>query len=280
MGNRRFRFGPAGKPIDLKGDLLEAPVFLKKIGLDAMEYEAVRGVNISESKAKEFGKIAEENDVLLSMHAPYYINLSAQQKDTIEKSKERLLDAIRASEWMKSYVVVFHPGYYLDWGVKKAVELVIEALKDVREEANSKGWKYAWLGPETTGKKKQVGSIDDTIEICRNVEKCRPVVDWAHLYARSLGMSIKSKDEVVKIIDTIEKELGNESVHPLHTHFSKIEYNSGGEKEHHTLDENEFGPEFGIVCEAYKETGIEAVIISESPILERDAIKMKNICKE
>lgn len=250
------------------------------MGLDAMEYEAVRGVNISEEKARVFGKLAKENDVVLSLHAPYYVNLSAVQKETVEASKKRIIDSLKATEWMNGYIVVFHPGYYLDWGQKEAVKRVIDALKEVRDEANRLGIaKDVWLGPETTGKKKQVGSVDDIIEICNNVEKCRPAVDWAHLHARTLGVFPRNVDEVIKVIERFEKEIGSYAIKPLHTHFSKIEYTSGGEKEHHTLDE-EYGPEFKVICEAYKQTGIDAIIISESPILERDALKMKNVCKE
>lgn len=274
-----IRFGPAGKPIDLEGDLLEAPSFLKNIGLNAMEYEAVRGVNISKERAEKLGYLAKENDIVLSMHAPYYINLSAVEKEKVESSIKRLLDALQASAWMGSYVVVFHPGYYLDWGVKEAVSKVIQSLKEVRERSKAISAEMVWLGPETTGKTKQVGSVDDVIEICREVEKCRPVVDWAHLHARSLGKFPREPDDVMNVIDKFEKELGREAVDPLHTHFSKIEYTRGGEKEHHTLDEN-YGPEFIDICKAYKEIGINAVIISESPVLERDALKMKKICEE
>ncbi|MGC9115620.1 MAG: deoxyribonuclease IV [Fervidicoccaceae archaeon] len=275
-----IRFGPAGKPIDLAGDLLEAPSFLKSIGLDAMEYEAVRGVNISKERAEKLGSLAKENGIVLSMHAPYYINLSAVEREKVESSIKRLLDALQASSWMGSYVVVFHPGYYLDWGVKEAVSRVIQALKDVRERSEALSAGGVWLGPETTGKAKQVGSVDDVIEICREVSRCRPVVDWAHLHARSLGKFPKDPGDVVKVVERLESELGKEAIDPLHTHFSKIEYTRGGEKEHHTLDEKDYGPEFKDVCEAYKEVGVNAVIISESPVLERDALKMKKICEE
>jgi len=279
MGCGKLRFGPAGKPIDLSGDLLEAPSFLRGIGLDAMEYEAVRGVNISRERAEKFGSAARESGVVLSMHAPYYINLSAVEREKVESSKKRLLDALQASAWMGSYVVVFHPGYYLDWGIKEAVSKVIEALKEVRERSKQIAAEGVWLGPETTGKAKQVGSVDDVIEICREVERCRPVVDWAHLHARSLGKFPEGPGDVIAVIEKLEKELGREAIDPLHTHFSKIEFTRGGEKEHHTLDES-YGPDFKDVCEAYREVGINAVIISESPVLERDAIKMKKICED
>jgi deoxyribonuclease-4 len=34
------------------------------------------------------------------------------------------------------------------------------------------------------------------------------------------------------------------------------------------------------VCKAYIEVGVEAVVISESPILEKDALLMRRVCEE
>ncbi len=276
----RLRFGPAGKPIDLKGDLLKAPAFLRELGLDAMEYEAVRGVNISRERAQKLGQLAREHGVLLSLHAPYYINLSSDKRTTIQASIRRVYESLLASEWMGSYAVVVHPGYYLKYTREQALKMVIDGFKKAWEKAVSDGVRNTWIAPETTGKSKQVGSVDDIIVICSNLEKCRPTVDWAHLYARSEGRFPQSLDDLIKIVERFEKELGSEVVKPLHSHFSRIEYGKGGEREHHTMAEEEYGPDFRMVCRALRETGVDSTIISESPILERDALVMKRICEE
>lgn len=157
---------------------------------------------------------------------------------------------------------------------------VIENLKPVvehRVQINARG---VWLGPETTGKTSQVGELKEIIEISRSLDGVRPVVDFAHIYARSGGKYITSRDHVLEVIDTIEKELGSWALKPLHVHFSKIEYGKGGEREHHTLSEEGYGPDFAIVCSVLCEHGVDAVIISESPVLEQDAVVMMKICKD
>jgi len=182
---------------------------------------------------------------------------------------------------MGSYIVVFHPGYYRDAPSKReAVEWVIENLKPVIEYRDSIGARNVWLGPETTGKTSQVGDLDEVITIAQKLEGVKPVIDWAHLYARYEGRFITSVDDVINVIERLEKELGSYSVKPLHTHFSRIEYGKGGEKKHHVLSEKDYGPEFEHVCRGLWESGVEAVIISESPILEQDALVMKKICSE
>ncbi|MCC6052693.1 MAG: TIM barrel protein [Desulfurococcaceae archaeon] len=277
----RFWFGPAGKPITLKSaDILRAPSFLREMGLNAMEYEAVRGVNIREDKARALGSEAKANGIKLSLHAPYYINL-AGRRDVVERSMRNLRESIEASHWMGAYVVVFHPGYYKDAPSKRdALTKVIENLKSVTEYRDQIGAKEVWLGPETTGKTSQVGSLEEIIEIASEVEGARPVVDFAHLYARSGGKYITSREDVLEVIGLIEKRLGSWALKPLHIHFSKIEYGKGGEREHHTLTEEAYGPDFKYVCNVLCEVGVDAVIISESPVLEQDALVMLNVCRE
>ena len=276
----RIRFGPAGKPLDFKGAMERVPEFLASIGLDALEYEAVRGVRISEAKARLLGEEARRHDIVLSMHAPYYVNLASPDEDVVKRSLKRLYDSMVAAEWMGAYAVVVHPGYYKgNKSREEALRRVIEAFNSLMEGLPA--WvKTPEVAPETMGKTSQVGSLEEVVEICRNTQRCRPCIDWAHLYARAEGGFVRSVDEVVKAIEYVERELGSRAVRPLHTHFSKIEYGRGGEREHHTLSEEEYGPDWRIVCRAYLETGIDAVVISESPILEKDALLMKKICDE
>ncbi|MEM0380956.1 MAG: TIM barrel protein [Desulfurococcaceae archaeon] len=278
----RFRFGPAGKPISMKSkDIVKAPSFLREMGLNAMEYEAVRGVNIKEEKAREFGSEALLNDVKLSLHAPYYINLASAKKSVVEASVKRLMESVQASFWMGSYIVVFHAGYYSDAPSKReALEWVIKNLAEVIEFRDSIGANNVLLGVETTGKKTQIGDISEAINISQKLKGVVPVIDWAHIYARYQGKFIVSEDDVIRIVNDLEKELGSYVLKPLHTHFSKIEYGKGGERRHVVLSEEGYGPDFKIVCRALYSAGVEAVFISESPVLEQDALIMKSICRE
>ena len=281
---KRMWFGPAGKPVGMKsGDYVRAIEYIVQLGLDAIEYEAVRGVRISEKKARAIREAAEKYGVVVSMHAPYYLNFASPSDETVRKSQERLKAAVQAASWMGAYAVVFHPGYYKDNPSREAaLRRTIESLRPVVEYMESSGIRGVWIAPETTGKPSQVGDVDEVIAICRELgtKYCRPAVDWAHLHARSLGSYVTSVDHVVEVIEKIERELGGYAVDPLHTHFSRIEYGQGGEREHHTLAETEYGPEWRIVCRGYRETGIKGVVISESPILEKDALVMKKICEE
>jgi deoxyribonuclease-4 len=113
----RTRFGPAGVPpmFRLMGaDLPDVPKLLREEGLDALEYEAVRWgpkPQISKELAEKLGVAAKANDVQLSLHGSYFINLSGKQ-DVVEASKRRLIASATAADWMGAYVMLFHTGFY------------------------------------------------------------------------------------------------------------------------------------------------------------------------
>ena len=273
------RFGPAGKPEDYKGAMEKLPFYLKEEGLNALEYQAVRGVKISQESAQQLGKNAAEADIWLTIHGPYYINLSSENKDTISASKQRLIESLKAAQWMGAHAVVFHPGYYGSYTPEEALKMCISAMKEVVEEAKNLGIAKVHLAPETTGKTTQVGGLDEIIEMCLEVENVIPAIDWAHIHAREQG-SLNTINDYALVLDKLESRLGAEYVKNLHCHFSKIEFGKGGEKEHHSLDEKEYGPDFRLLAKVLVERGIEPVVISESPILDKDAIKMKAIFEE
>jgi len=277
---RKLRFGPAGKPIKFKGKSEDVPKFLSEIGLNAYEYQAVRGVKINEEKARLLGENARQFDVELSIHAPYYVNLCSSKESTLNSSKDRLLRALAAANWMGAVVVVFHPGYYGDLSKDEALQVCIRALGDVIEVAESEGLlNNVYLSPETTGKIKQLGDLDEILTICESLDHVIPTIDWAHIHAREQG-AITSKDDYSKILSEIERRLGADVVDTLHVHFTKVSFGSGGELSHFPLESEEHGPDFNPLAELIVENDYHFTIISESPILEDDALMMKRVVEE
>jgi deoxyribonuclease-4 len=105
------------------------------------------------------------------------------------------------------------------------------------------------------------------------------VIDWAHIHARGFGL-IKGKDDYAKILNEIEKRLGTQAAKNLHVHYTLVEFTEKGEKIHHTMSEPGYGPSFRPFAELIHEFDLKPVIISESPVLDRDSIKMRDILLE
>ena len=280
----RPRFGPAGVPPlfrALGAELPDVPALLKEEGLDAFEYEAVRWgqkPQLKKEDALSLGAEAARNDVLLSLHGSYYINL-AGEKAILEASKRRLIACATAAEWMGAYVVVFHPGFYGKRGRSVAFRNCVEALRDVVKTLETLGVRKVKLGPETMGRHVQLGTLDEILTICEEIERTQLVIDWSHLHARDMGRFSTAAD-FRGVVEEVERRLGTEAARNVHCHFTKIEFTERGERRHHTLDEKRFGPDFRLLAEVIKEFKLRPAVICETPLLDVDAVKMRDILGE
>jgi deoxyribonuclease-4 len=280
----RPRFGPAGVPPlfrTLQATLADVPRLLREEGLDAFEYESVRWgtkPQIKREHAEKLGSAAIENDVLLSLHGSYFINFCGE-KTIVEASKKRLIACATAAEWMKAYIVVFHPGFYGKRFKREALATCTKALGETSSEMVALGIKDVKIGPETMGTRAQLGSLEEVLSLCEKVERTQPVIDWSHLHARDMGR-LRTVDDYRRIIEQIENRLGTDAARNLHCHFSKIEFTSRGERRHHVLDEKSYGPDFRMFAQIIREYDLKPVIISESPLLDLDAIKMRDIMRK
>ncbi len=265
------RFGPAGIPVGCKGGTLAGVKYVREEGLNAFEVEFVRGVKLSEEKAREVGRVASQLDVELSAHAPYWINCCSKERKKIEISIRNLVQSLKVSNAMQAKCVVFHPGYYMGMSSGEAFKLCVRTLEEVLERIGKVKTK---LSPETTGKPTQFGSLEEVIALCREMDMM-PTIDFAHLHARNNGM-IKGKEDYLKIFDKIERELGRRVVKTLHIHFSEIEFNEKGEKRHLNLFTTN-SPPVKEMLKVIKEQGYSPTIICETPLLDKDALKMKEM---
>lgn len=271
----KLRFGPAGMPLSLKGkDLFDGIKYCIDKGLYAFEIEWVRGVKIKKGIEENIKKIINENDVLLSAHAPYWINPCSKEKRVKDITFRNLKECALAATKLDVTKVVFHPGYY---GKEKedARKNIIEFFKEFFEWQKENGLNVIFAA-ETTGKNSQYGTIDEVIELCKKFKLIQPCIDFAHIHARGNGC-IKTKKDYEKIINKIKDELGKSFLDNLHVHFSGIEYNEKGEIKHLPIKSK--SPDFSLFAKLIVEKNYAFTIINESPLLDIDAIEMLKIVK-
>lgn len=275
------RFGPAGVPPafrELKRPTEEVPKYLHEEGLSAFEYQAVRWgpkPQMTKEAAEKLGINATQQDIWLSLHGSYFINFCGKT-ETVEASKKRLIACVTAASWMGAHSVVFHPGFYGKKSPKEALQCCLKAMNEVVDSMRTLGMPHMYLAPETTGKPSQLGSLDEILTLCEKVELTLPTIDWAHIHARGKG-KLKNIDDFREVIDAVEKRLGSDTVKNLHCHYTHVEFTEKGERRHHTMDELEYGPDFEPIAVLISELDLKPVIISESPILHVDSLKMRDI---
>jgi len=268
----KLRFGTAGSPLSsLARGPLEGIPQVRKINLEAMELEFVRQIFISEEKAPEIKKAAFQNDVALTCHGQYFINLNSDS-ETILASKKRICHAAKIASLCGAYSMTFHAAYYMKADPEHVYQKVKSSMKEIINALQNEGHTL-WIRPETTGKGTQWGDLKEILRLSQEVEQVLPCIDFSHLHARTGGKN-NTLPEFRAMLTEIEKAKGREALHNMHIHVSGIEYSEKGERNHLNLHESDLN--YTDLIKAWKEFKIKGVVISESPNIEGDALLMKN----
>ena len=274
-------FGPSGNSEIFYNEgyksSLQMPKWLKEKGLDAYEYQCSKGVKITRPTAEKLGCEAKENNIKLSIHAPYYINLATDDEEKREKSVKYITDTLAAADFMGADRIVVHSGACAKMDRRTAMEYAKKTLTAALERSKEMGLDHIHICPETMGKINQLGDLDEVIELCRLDDYLLPTIDFGHLNARGLG-SLNEYADYLEIFDKIESGLGHDRLNIFHSHFSRIEFTKGGEKKHHTLADTMYGPEFLPIAEIIYKKNLSPTIICESNgTMAEDALTMKNM---
>ncbi len=276
-----IKFGPSGNSDSFYEQGYKSssqmPAWLAGIGLDAYEYSCTKGVNVGESTAIEIGRQAKENNIFMSIHAPYYINMSSVEEEKRENSKRYILETLRVAKWMGAGRIVVHTGSCSKVDRATALRYALKILGETVELADAAGFGDVHICPEVLGKHNQLGTIEEIMEMCRVDERIIPTIDFGHVHARGLGR-LNSEEDFADVIDIIENSIGKERTKNIHCHFSRIEFSKGGEKRHWNFSDTQFGPEFEHLAPILVKRKMEPVIICESRgKMAEDALEMKKI---
>jgi len=276
MTSGAFHFGTVGSPSSTPkkpGGSVGAIQQIKNLGLDALELGWVQAVRVTEETCNNIKAAARELNVMISVHAPYFINLNANTEEW-PKSRQRLMDAAHYGNLAGATDIIFHPGSYFEKEPGEVLPLAIERLQGCVDELRKAG-NLVILRPETMGKSAMLGSLDDTLTMSREITGVLPCMDFAHLHARAGDGSMNTYAEWMKVLDAYAKALGNQALRKMHIHLSGIEYSAKGERNHLILAEADL--DLPGLYKALKEFQCEGRIMCESPNLEEDALEMKRI---
>jgi deoxyribonuclease-4 len=272
MKYKKLLFGTAGIPLStVERGTANGIKRVKELGLSCMELEFVRSVNIKKENAPPIKKVAGSEDVELTCHGQYYINLSSLEKPKIHASVKRVLNAARIANLCGAKSVTFHAGYYMKRGKEEVYEIIKRYMKEIIGKLKDEGNPII-VRPETTGKATQWGDVDEIIRLSSEIEQVLPCVDFSHLHARSNG-GVNSKPAFDEVLEKVEKALGKEALKSMHCHVSGIEYGEKGERNHLVLKESDF--KYKELMKSFKEFNVKGCVICESPNIEEDALLMK-----
>lgn len=279
------KFGPAGNSDSFSAthkSSLDAPEWIRDFGLDCYEYQCGKGVRVSHETALALGEKAKEANILLSLHAPYFINLANPDPESLEKTTGYVLAACEAADRMGARRVVVHTGSLMKRTRREALDIAKSSMAAVLKSCDDAGFAHMTLCPETMGKINQLGDLEEVLELCTLDERLIPCVDFGHLYARSLGAE-EGLEATERMLTRMEEVLGTERASRFHSHFSRIEFTpNGGEKCHRTFADNGgFGPDPAPLMQLIARRGWSPTVICESAGTQaEDALSMKTLYRQ
>ena len=261
-----IKFGPAGNAQSFAEAgfkaTVDAPRWLHEMGLNAYECQCGRGVNIGEETARKIAAQAALHDIAMSLHAPYYINLSNRDEERVQKNIGYVLASCQAATWLGADRIVVHTGGVGKQSRTKAFENTKENVRDILNAVEQAGYTTT-ICLETMGKQSVIGSAKEIFELVALDDRLLPCIDFGHLNARTCG-KCSTEEEFAQVLDLMENTIGTERARVFHSHFSHIEYGPKGEVRHLTFADEQYGPDFAPLAKLIAQRGWTPRFICES----------------
>ena len=269
----RLLFGTAGVPNTTakKNSPIDGVKRIHELALDCMQLEFAHGVRMKEEVSSGLRKASYELGIPLTSHGPYYINLNAREQDKIDSSVERIIQTAKISDLCGAESMTFHAAFYMKDSPFDVFDLVEKSMNVIEERLNRLDIEIE-LRPELTGKTSQFGSLEELISLTKNVNSCRPCMDFSHLYART--GKYNTEEEFNDVLDALESELGEDALKNMHIHISGISSNSKGDLKHINLKDSSFN--WQGLFNSLKKKDCRGYVICNSPNLEDDALMLKD----
>jgi deoxyribonuclease IV len=253
-----IRLGPSGLP-DLPS-FEEMAAWLSAEGYRAVEIGFVSGFWLSYDDAPELAAAMRERDIVVSVHAPLAAFMGHVEREKKFKMALGMLDHTAGlAKAVGAEVIVFHPGFLLGRDHEQTIHDVVDQLGDLRARLEPKD-RLVPFGIEVMGRVRDFGSLDDVLEISRQVDFVQPVLDFAHMHATSDG-AYTDVDAFASALEAAHEAM-TPGV-PFHIHFSDIAYANRNETKHLPYGEGTLRAE--PLREALSRFERPATVISESP---------------
>jgi deoxyribonuclease-4 len=255
----RIRVGPARLPSRSTPE--EAIELVLEREYSACEIDFESGFWMDYPFAERLGEVARDHDVALSIHAPLFgfmghLEASGRKFASAVGALDRSAGIAAASG---AELVVFHPGFLLGRSRDDAIAAVVKQLGTLRERLEGKS-RAVPFGIEVMGRVRDLGSLDDVVEISGRVGWVRPVLDFAHMHATSDGafLEVEPFAEALEAADAVLADGA-----PFHIHFSDIAFANRNETKHLAYGEGTLRAE--PLRDALRGFDRPATVISESP---------------
>ena len=287
------KLGPAGVPLSCKGrTIVEGMDDIIALGLETMEAQTVRLIQPQHFEQYwQAGVLANKADFEMNIHGPYYAELLGNRVSR-GRSLAKIEATLQAARTINARHITLHTGHYGDFGrgtaaneqVANIFSSVVQRVHDIWHDDEDEFPVFPWIkdgtpskiGVETSGRQELWGSLEEVLEVVNHVEGTIPVLNIAHIHARGHGR-MKTSEDYGELFDMVRESIGTKE---FYCHFSGVEHRTGNAMHYTQIKKSDLN--FEPLAEFIVEDGgwLDITLISDSPLLEHDAMYMlQNIDK-
>ena len=233
-----MKFGVAGYPIafsesEYGKDRLKIFDWLQELDLDALELQMTYGPRMKPEKCLQYRALSEEYGIKLSVHAAYYIVLTSDDAEKVDRSIDTLKRTFGLADLLGADTVVLHPGPLYGQPAQTVESRFVENAGRFIEEI---GKTNIGLYIETAGKLGQLGSVSEILSISKQLSDVYPCIDFGHVHARTLG-GLEAKSAIRDLVGTLRSYLSGSPGSKIHFHYTPIHFGQRGEIQHRSLED-------------------------------------------
>ena len=282
-----IKLGPAGIPLSCKGrTIVEGMDDIISLGLETMEVQTVRMIAPQHFEQYwQAGVLANKTEFEMNIHGPYYSELLG---DKVERGRSltKIESTLQAAKTINARHITLHAGHYGDMGrgVQANEQLanifagIVERVHEIWHDDDDIYPVFPWLkdgtpskiGIETSGRQELWGSLEEVLEVVNHVEGTVPVLNIAHIHSRGHG-SMRTSEDYGEMFDQVRESIGTKE---FYCHFSGVEHRTGNAMHYTQIKKSDLN--FEPLAEFIVEEGgwLDITLISDSPLLEHDAMYM------
>lgn len=227
-------------------------------GFDAMEIDCTAGFPFDARQAASLGEAAAQAGLRLSAHAPYFASLTVPEEDRAARNIGALEHTVKLCQAMGAPVVVAHTGMVHGLEPEQLIDLARRRLGQLGKKIVDRG---VAIGLETSGTTRNFGTLGDIALLADTGAPVVPVVDWAHVHARSNG-GLRSADDFRAVLGFLKENFPAWALEPLHCQFTDNEFGPSGERRHVPYGQGTL--RIGPMVQAAAEIGVDLVVVSEA----------------
>jgi len=281
------KLGPAGVPLSCKGrTIVEGMDDIISLGLETMEVQTVRLVSPQHFEQYwQAGVLANKTGFEMNLHGPYYSELLGDRLQR-NRSLAKVEAALQTAKTINARHITLHVGHYAETGrgqeangqVASVFKGIVQRIHDIWNDDEDMYPVFPWLkegtpsliGVETSGRQELWGSLEEVLEVVNHVEGTIPVLNLAHIHARGHGR-LRTSEDYGELFDQVRETIGTKE---FYCHFSGVEHRMGNAMHYTQIKKSDLN--FEPLAEFIIEEGswLDMTLISDSPLLEHDAMYM------